>query len=142
VRERLRAARSETDELTRRLENAMARVRERAREKLAAATVRLSPARAATRASEGRVRLAVTRAALDANFGARLEDARAQLEVAVASLDALSPLGVLGRGYALVQDARGRVVRSTDGARVGERLRVRLAEGALVCRVEGVEGEN
>jgi exodeoxyribonuclease VII large subunit len=105
-------------------------------------THRLSPARAATRASEGRVRLAVVRAALDANFGARLDEARAQLEVAVASLDALSPLGVLGRGYALVHDARGRVVRSTDGARIGEELRVRLAEGALRCRVEGVEGEN
>ncbi|HZH32778.1 MAG TPA: exodeoxyribonuclease VII large subunit [Pyrinomonadaceae bacterium] len=142
VRERLRAARRETDELTRRLETAMARVRERARGKLAAATGRLSPARAATRASEGRVRLAVTRAALDANFGARLEDRRAQLEVAVASLDALSPLGVLGRGYALVQDGRGRVVRSMWRVRVGEELRVRLAEGALKCRVEGMEDES
>ncbi|HEY9405304.1 MAG TPA: exodeoxyribonuclease VII large subunit, partial [Pyrinomonadaceae bacterium] len=91
---------------------------------------------------EGRVRLAVTRAALDANFGARLDEARARLEVAVASLDALSPLGVLGRGYALVQDARGRVVRSAGSVRVGEGLRVRLAGGALRCRVEGVEGEN
>jgi len=142
VRERLRAAGRERDELARRLELAMSRARERARRKLEGVTGRLSPARAATRASEGRVRLAVTRAALDANFGARLDEARAQLEVAVASLDALSPLGVLGRGYALVQDARGRLVRSTDGARVGEALRVRLASGALRCRVEGVEGEN
>lgn len=143
VRERLRAAGRERDELARRLELVMVRAQERARRKLETITQRLSPARAATRASEGRVRLAVTRAALDAHFGARLEDARAQLEVAVASLDALSPLGVLGRGYALVQDARGRIVRSTAGARVGERLRVRLAEGALACRVEGVvEGEN
>ncbi|HEX8633375.1 MAG TPA: exodeoxyribonuclease VII large subunit [Pyrinomonadaceae bacterium] len=142
VRERLREAGRETDELTRRLETSMARARERARRKLETVTQRLSPTRAATRTSEGRVRLAVTRAALDANFGARLEDARAQLEVAVASLDALSPLGVLGRGYALVQDARGRVVRSHKRVRVGERLRVRLAEGALECRVEGMEGDN
>lgn len=142
VRERLRAAGRAAEELARRLELSMGRAREGARRKLEVVTQRLSPARAATRASEGRVRLAVTRAALDANFGAQLEVARGQLEVAVASLDALSPLGVLGRGYALVQDARGRVVRSTRGARVGEMLRVRLAEGALKCRVEGVEGEN
>ncbi|HYG11721.1 MAG TPA: exodeoxyribonuclease VII large subunit [Pyrinomonadaceae bacterium] len=142
VRERLRAARRETDELTRQLETAMARSREQARRNFERVARELSPARAATRASEGRVRLAVTRAALDANFGARLDTARAQLEVAVASLDALSPLGVLGRGYALVQDARGRVVRSTAGVRAGEQLRVRLGEGALKCRVEGVEGEN
>ncbi|MCA1564187.1 MAG: exodeoxyribonuclease VII large subunit [Acidobacteria bacterium] len=142
VRERLREARRETDELARRLETAMARARELARRKFERVARELSPVRAATRASEGRVRLAVTRAALDANFGARLDTARAQLEVAVASLDALSPLGVLGRGYALVQDARGRVVRSTGRVRVGEGLRVRLGEGALKCRVEGVEGEN
>ncbi|HEV2881491.1 MAG TPA: exodeoxyribonuclease VII large subunit [Pyrinomonadaceae bacterium] len=142
VRERLREARRETDELARRLETAMTRARESARRKFERVARELSPARAATRASEGRVRLAVTRAALDANFGARLDTARAQLEVAVASLDALSPLGVLGRGYALVQDGRGRVVRSTGSVRVGEELRVRLAEGALKCRVEGVEGEN
>jgi exodeoxyribonuclease VII large subunit len=142
VRERLRAARRATDELTRRLEAQMRGARERARRNLETITLRLSPAHAAGRASEGRVRLAVTRAALDANFGARLEEARAQLEVAVASLDALSPLGVLGRGYALVQDAHGRVVRSSRRVRAGEQVRVRLAEGALRCRVEGVEGEN
>jgi exodeoxyribonuclease VII large subunit len=142
VRDRLREARNRTDELARRLETAMARAQERARKNFERVARELSPARAAQRASAGRVRLAVTRAALDANFGARLDDARAQLEVAVASLDALSPLGVLGRGYALVQDARGRLVRSARGVRAGEQLRVRLAEGALSCRVEGVEGEN
>ena len=141
VRERVRAAGQTADALARRLEAAAGRAWERARRNFEVVAGRLSPARAARRTSEGRVRLAVTRAALDAQFGARLEDARAQLEVAVASLDALSPLGVLGRGYALVQDARGRIVRSTEGARVGESLRVRLAEGALRCRVEGVEGD-
>jgi exodeoxyribonuclease VII large subunit len=142
VRERLREARNETGELTRRLEASMARAQERARKNFERVARELSPARAAARTSAGRVRLAVTRAALDANFGARLDDARAQLEVAVASLDALSPLGVLGRGYALVQDARGRLVRSNRRVRVGDELRVRLAEGAIECRVEGVEGDN
>ena len=105
-------------------------------------TKRLSPERAAARAGEGRVRLAIVRAALDANFGARLDERRARLEVAVASLDALSPLGVLGRGYAITEDARGRVLRSATSVRVGERVRVRLAEGLLACRVEEVEDGN
>ena len=131
-----------TDELARRLESLIHRAHESARKKLEVVTGRLSPARAAARAGEGSVRLALARAALDANFGARLDERRARLEVAVASLDALSPLGVLGRGYALVQDAHGRVVRSSGSVRAGEGLRVRLAEGALRCRVEGVEGEN
>ncbi|HEX8458059.1 MAG TPA: exodeoxyribonuclease VII large subunit [Pyrinomonadaceae bacterium] len=142
VRERLRAARRETDDLARRLDAAMARAAERARRNFERVARELSPAQMRTRTSEGRVRLALTRAALDANFGARLDEARARLEVVVASLDALSPLGVLGRGYALVQDGRGRVVRSARRVRAGERVRVQLGEGALACRVEAVEGEN
>lgn len=141
VRERLREAGRITDELARRLESLMGRAHERARRKLEVVTQRLSPVHAAARAGEGSVRLALARAALDANFGTRLEERRARLEVAVASLDALSPLNVLGRGYALTQDARGRVLRSARRVGVGERVRVRLAEGQLVCRVEEVEDE-
>ena len=51
-----------------------------------------------------------------------------------ASLDALSPLKVLGRGYALAQQPDGTVLRSADQARIGETLRLRLADGA--CRKE------
>ncbi|HYP00667.1 MAG TPA: exodeoxyribonuclease VII large subunit [Pyrinomonadaceae bacterium] len=142
VRERLREAGRATGELARRLETAMMQTRERARRRLETVEKRLSPTRAAARTSTGRVRLALARAALDANFGARLDERRARLEVAVASLDALSPLGVLGRGYALTQDARGRVLRSARSVGVGERVRVRLAEGLLQCRVEEVEDEN
>ena len=87
------------------------------------------------------MRLAVNRAALDANFGARLEDARSRLEVAVASLDALSPLGVLRRGYALAQDTRGRALRRARDVRVGDGVSVRLAWGTLRCEVKAVEDE-
>ena len=52
----------------------------------------------------------------------------------------LLPLAVLGRGYALATDVRGRVLRSARGIERGEDVRVRLAEGALRCRVEEVEG--
>jgi exodeoxyribonuclease VII large subunit len=131
-----------TDELARRLESLIGRAHERARKKLEVAVQRLSPARAAARTGEGSVRLALARAALDANFGARLEERRARLEVAVASLDALSPLGVLGRGYSLAQDSRGRLLRESRAVSVGERVRVRLAQGSLHCRVEEVEDEN
>ncbi|HLL72368.1 MAG TPA: exodeoxyribonuclease VII large subunit [Pyrinomonadaceae bacterium] len=142
VRERLREASRASVELARRLENVMTRTRERARRRLEVVLKRLSPSDAAARAGEGRVRLALVRAALDANFGAVLDERRARLEVAVASLDALSPLGVLGRGYAITEDARGRVLRSSRSVRVGERVRVRLGEGQLRCRVEEVEDGN
>ena len=59
-----------------------------------------------------------------------------------ASLDALSPLKVLGRGYALAQRPDGTVLRSADQAQIGETLRLRLADGALRCQVKEKENEH
>ena len=58
-----------------------------------------------------------------------------------ASLDALSPLRVLGRGYALAQTEDGTVLRSAAQTAVGERIRVRLAQGQLVCDVAETKEE-
>jgi len=110
-----------------------------ARRRLDAVRGQLSPAGVAASASRARVRLTVGGAALEAATRVRLDDARARLGRAAAALDAMSPLAVLGRGYALAQDARGRVLRSARGLVEGEEIRVRLSEGALRCRVEGVE---
>jgi exodeoxyribonuclease VII large subunit len=53
-----------------------------------------------------------------------------------AGLDSLSPLAVLGRGYALVQRAAdGRIVRDARQVSTGEALLVRLARGRLGCEV-------
>ena len=53
-----------------------------------------------------------------------------------AALDALSPLKVLGRGYAVAQTEDGTVVRSAGQVERGERLRLRLAQGGIVCEVK------
>ena len=58
-----------------------------------------------------------------------------------AKLDALSPLKVLSRGYAIALDAEGRAVKDARGVAVGERLTVKLNSGALGCRVEESYGE-
>ena len=60
---------------------------------------------------------------------------------AVAKLDALSPLKVLGRGYAVARTEDGGILRSSDQVQPGDRIRLRLAQGSLGCRVEEVEGE-
>ena len=53
-----------------------------------------------------------------------------------ASLDALSPLKVLGRGYSIAMDERGQVVTSVRQTDCGEVLDLRLQDGTLKCRVE------
>ena len=57
---------------------------------------------------------------------------------AIAKLDALSPLKVLTRGYAMVQTQQG-VVRSVRQVSSGEHLNIRLNDGQIVTQVLEVE---
>ena len=71
----------------------------------------------------------------------RLADKRQSMERVAASLGALNPLGVLSRGYALVQDGEGRVIPSATRLAVGDRVSLRFADGAARVAVETVETE-
>ena len=52
-----------------------------------------------------------------------------------AKLDAMSPLKVLTRGYAMAQNARGEVVRSVSQVEVGEHISVSFSDGKLFAAV-------
>ncbi|HJT67466.1 MAG TPA: exodeoxyribonuclease VII large subunit [Pyrinomonadaceae bacterium] len=68
-----------------------------------------------------------------------LQEARERLGLAAASLDALSPLAVLQRGYAIAQAATGKPLRDAATVSAGDDVTVRLAKGKLNTRVETVE---
>ena len=72
------------------------------------------------------------RAAASQRFGL----ARHRFEALAGALEAFSPLGVLARGYALVQREDGRIVRDAAEVERGETLRARLARGTLRVAVE------
>jgi len=66
----------------------------------------------------------------------RRHRAEAQLRESASRLDTLSPLGVLGRGYAVCWNAdRTQVIRDADATNPGDRVRVTLAKGELECEV-------
>lgn len=66
----------------------------------------------------------------------KLARKRQMLERSVTGLGALNPLGVLGRGYALVRDDGGHVISSVNALNPGERVQLRFADGTAHVRVE------
>ena len=64
-----------------------------------------------------------------------ISDRRASYLGLAASLDALSPLKTLARGYGVVTDESGRAVRKATDVEIGDRLHIRLSEGSLDCTV-------
>jgi exodeoxyribonuclease VII large subunit len=63
--------------------------------------------------------------------------AESQLQNCAARLESLSPLGVLGRGYAVCWNAdRTQVIRKASEVSAGERVRVTLSQGELTCNVD------
>ncbi len=71
----------------------------------------------------------------------RLALPRRQLAGLTASLDAMSPLKVLSRGFAVATDSGGRILRRAEDVPPGSEISVRLASGRLGCRVEEVIAE-
>jgi exodeoxyribonuclease VII large subunit len=70
-----------------------------------------------------------------------LHERRAQLQALDARLHSLSPLAVLDRGYALVLNANGVLVRSAAQVSRGDQLTTRLADGSLTSRVESTSSK-
>ncbi|MFO0683170.1 MAG: exodeoxyribonuclease VII large subunit [Sandaracinus sp.] len=73
---------------------------------------------------------------LESAMRERIEGGRHDLALVVGRLEALSPLAVLSRGYAIALDERGRALTQASDVAVGERVEVRLERGRLVARVE------
>lgn len=135
VQARLREAVQRTSDARHKLEMSARRSLERARRRADSSTARLSPVRLSAHLSDARVRLHLAAQRRDALIGSRLEEARSRLVARMASLDALSPLNVLRRGYAIAEDERGRLLLDAAKVSAGDALRLRLAEGSLRCRV-------
>lgn len=77
-------------------------------------------------------------ARLPALMKSRLASERQTLRALTQRLDALSPLKVLGRGYAIVSRADdGRVVRRAGDVTSGDAVRIHLGEGELTASVTG-----
>jgi len=67
---------------------------------------------------------------------AELSRKRQKFSTLAAALDAMSPLKVLGRGYAMAQNEAGEILKSYRDVTAGERVSVTLGTGGFTCTVE------
>jgi exodeoxyribonuclease VII large subunit len=130
------------DRLGRRMEVAMARRLRFETQRVEGLSVRLARQHFALRLAGSRHRLESAdqrlRQFAERGFGAQ----RGRLERAEGRLEALSPVAVLQRGYALAYSASGKLLRSADEVSVGEDVRVRLGSGAVGAVVKTVEADS
>jgi exodeoxyribonuclease VII large subunit len=126
------------DELTFRYESAVSnQLRQHADHvtSLGAAVLRHDPRQGLAQARE---RLQTCRARLDRSLERTLQRSTVRVGALDARLHSLSPLAVLDRGYALVLDAAGTLVRSATQLAPGDQLVTRLADGVFNSRVESI----
>jgi len=91
-------------------------------------------ARQRERLDEARTRLAAALAHRLAVLRLRLDGLRARLE-------GVGPLATLARGYAIVRDADGRIVRSVRAVQRGARLQITVADGSFDAQALDGQGE-
>ncbi len=142
LRRRIGQSQQRADELEFRLRDAIRRRLETARRRWEESDRALRRKDLRLEMAEVQRRLQAGRAELAAAVRRRLGDARARLDPLAAALKQISPLRVLERGYAIVQDPSGNVIRRAEEAPVGSALRVRLHRGRLGVTVHESQPES
>ena len=66
----------------------------------------------------------------------RLKLGEQRLASLVRTLETVSPLATLARGYAIVQDPKGHLLQRANQVQAGQQILARLHQGSLLCRVE------
>ncbi len=139
VRARLREAEAQTSSAQLRMERQISSVVRNAHLRADPLSRSLAPAELHARLAEARRRFEAAQNTSRLAMAKRMESATQSLGVAAASLEALSPLAVLKRGYAIAQNEDGRLVTDAHSVSIGNSIRVKLAKGRIDARVERVE---
>jgi exodeoxyribonuclease VII large subunit len=134
--ERLRQHAQRVDDLEMRLNRAFARQLGKGQERLSLLQGRLLAMHPERNLKLQSLRLHTLSERLQRSMVEGLKTRRQQLSSQMHTLNAVSPLATLGRGYSILLDERGRAIRSAAETRPGQRLRARLGEGELSLRVE------
>ena len=140
-RDQLRRKQQRVDDLTLRME-AKARARHRSlTARLQELTARLHRQDVAWRVSTAKERLGALGVRLMRAQQEHLRGCREREAALSRELGALSPLAVLQRGYALVYDEQGALIKQVEDVRAGQNITTRMKSGRVFSRVRSIERE-
>ena len=140
--ERVLAQRSQRiDELEARLQRALKVIQQHHYAQLDSAQRRLHASSPAVQSQQLASRLQAAVTSLRNSSQRQLDQRRASLANASRALDAVSPLGTLARGYAVVR-AGNRVITSSHDVSTGDTLDAQLADGSLTATVTATKPAN
>ncbi|MDD3114198.1 MAG: exodeoxyribonuclease VII large subunit [Anaerovibrio sp.] len=89
--------------------------------------------------AERHQRLDMLRERLRQGAGRQLKERRQRIAHLTDKLELVNPLGILRRGYGLVQKKDGAVVSSINSLAADEIIRVQVSDGAFAARVTSIE---
>ncbi len=96
---------------------------------------RITPLKLTSRLNEKKIRLVLLRQKKISAMK-NMSDAKSEkLKISMASLDALSPLSVLKRGYSILKNEKGEILHDINRVNIKDRLKIRLANGKLEAEV-------
>ncbi len=135
----LREQAQRLDDLEQRLILAQKNVLQRKRAELALLKSRLLAHSPLSRLQREQQTLSVLLERLENAMQKRLRDARTHLNHQAQILESLSPYATLERGYAIVTDSNGKIVKASDAVAQGDQVAARLARGSLTLTVDKTE---
>ena len=139
MREAIRRREQRVDELVYRLAQAERKSIQGRLRRLDGASTRLRHLDLRLRLSYFHKQLDTHTAAMNTNMRAGLDRRRARLNHLTAQLQALSPTNILERGYALVFDASGNLVKDVAQVKAGQDITAQVAKGKIAATVKKTE---
>ena len=127
--------RYEVEDLNEQIKDALAEKLKAFENRLDAVKSRLSPIKLASELNNKKTRLAILRERQSFAVKKLIDAMDERLKIEMASLDALSPLSVLRRGYSITQNENGEIISSIRQIKQNDNVQIRLSDGKLKAKV-------